>query len=310
MPHSDVSSARPADPAVRTRANRFGILAMIAAMACFIVNDALVKYASQSLPAAQLIFIRTAIAAALLVALALMRRTPLHFGHMTRGWVAVRTIVDTLATFLYLVSLFHLPIASATAINMMSPLIITVLAVWFLGARIGRSLWLATGAGFLGAVLIVQPGADGFNGYALLCLLSTVLIAVRDLITQRVRANVPTVLVTLSTALAVTLLAGALSLLEGWGPVGATDLGLLAVAGAFLAAAYVLVISSMRRSDLWLVAPFRYSLLLFALIIGYVVWNDAPNALAWCGVLLVIGSGIHVARTNRLVRTASPSAAD
>lgn len=307
MPRSDASSTQPVDHAARTRANRLGILTMIGAMACFIVNDALVKYVSQSLPAGQLIFIRTAIAATLLVALALALRTPLRFGHIARGWVAVRTIIDTLATLLYLVSLFHLPIASATAINMMSPLIITVLAVGFLRARVGLSQWLATGAGFLGVLLIVQPGAGGFNGYALLCLLSTVLIAVRDLITPRVGADVPTVLVTLSTALAVTLLGGALSLLEGWAPVGAADLGLLAVAAGFLAGAYLLVISSMRSSDLWLVAPFRYSMLLFALIVGFLVWGDVPNILAWCGVVLVIATGIHVARANRLTEAVSPT---
>lgn len=308
MPRSDIPSTDSTDHAARTRANSLGILAMIGAMACFIVNDALVKYVSQSLPAGQLIFIRTAMAAALLVALAVALRTPLRFGHIARGWVAVRTIIDTLATFLYLVSLFHLPIASATAINMTSPLIITVLAVGFLDARIGGSQWIATGAGFVGVLLIVQPGVEGFNGYALLCLLSTLLIAVRDLITPRVGADVPTVLVTLSTALAVTLLGGALSLLEGWAPVAAADFGLLAVAAAFLAGAYLLVISSMRSSDLWLVAPFRYSMLLFALIVGYLVWGDVPNALAWCGVVLVIATGIHVARASRLARAVAPAA--
>lgn len=296
----DAPSAPLHDRAARSRANRHAILAMIGGMACFIVNDALVKYVSQTLPAAQLIFVRTAIAAVLLLAVAVALRTPLRFGHLAHGWVAVRTVADTLATLLYLVALFHLPIASATAINMTSPLMITLLAVWLLRARVGPALWLATGAGFLGVVLIVQPGVDGFNVYALVCLLSAGAVAWRDLVTQRVHAEVPTILVTLSTALAVTLVTAALLLLEGWAPMRAAELGMLAVAAAFLAGAYILVITSMRHSDLWLVAPFRYSLLLFSLVLGYVVWSDVPNTLAWCGVVLVIGSGIYVVRANRL----------
>ena len=290
-------------------ANRVGILAMIVAMACFIVNDALVKYASQTMAAAQLIFVRGVVASVLVLAVAQAMGATRRIRETARGWVAVRAVVDAVATVLFLVSLFHLPLANATAINMTSPLFITVLAAMFIGERLGPARWLAVGVGFLGVLLIIQPQAEGFNVYALVCLLATVLLSVRDLLTRRVPPRVPSILITLSNSLAVTLLAGALSLIEGWRPYGGFELGLLAVAAVFLSTAYYLIVVSTRRGDLSLVAPFRYTALLFATIAGFVVWGETPNALGWSGIVLVIASGIYVLRASRRAR-AAPVAPD
>ena len=296
----------PADEhAAHVRANRVGILAMVAAMACFIVNDALVKFASQTMPAAQLIFVRGLVASVLVLAVAVAMGATARIREIARGWVATRAVIDAVASMLFLASLFHLPISSATAINMTSPLIITVLAALLIGERVRAPQWVATGIGFVGVLLIIQPQAGGFNGYAVVCFLATMLLSVRDLLTRRVHVGIPSILVTLSTTVSVTLLAGALSLLEGWGPIRAFDFGLLAIAGVFLAIAYFLIVRSTRRGDLSLVAPFRYTGLLFATIVGYVVWDDVPNALAWCGIVLLIGSGIHVLRASGRGRAAS-----
>jgi drug/metabolite transporter (DMT)-like permease len=281
---------------------------MIGAMGCFIVNDALVKYASQTMPAAQMIFVRGVMASVLVLAVAQATGATRRIREIARGWVAVRGGVDAIATMLFLVSLFHLPLANATAINMASPLIITVLAAVFLGERLGPSRWVAVGIGFLGVLLIIQPQAEGFNNYALVCLLSTVLLSVRDIVTRRVHAGVPSILVTLSNTVAVTLLAGGLSLFEGWRPFTGSELALLAVVAVFLSSAYYLIVISTRRGDLSLIAPFRYTAILFATVAGFVIWGDTPNALAWCGIALVIASGIYVLRVSRRARTAPVTA--
>ena len=282
---------------------------MIGAMGCFIVNDALVKYASQTMPAAQLIFVRGVMASVLVLSVAQATGATRRIREVARGWVAVRAVVDAIATLLFLVSLFHLPLANATAINMASPLIITVLAALFLGERLGPSRWVAVGIGFLGVLLIIQPQAEGFTDYALVCLLSTVLLSVRDIVTRRVHAGVPSILITLSNTVAVTLLAGGLSLLEGWRPLTGFELGLLAIVAVFLSTAYYLIVVSTRRGDLSLIAPFRYTAILFATVAGFVIWGDTPNALAWCGIALVIASGIYVLRVSRRAR-AAPVTAD
>jgi drug/metabolite transporter (DMT)-like permease len=297
-------AAPPGDHDSIVKANRLGVLSMIGAMACFIVNDGLVKYASETLPAAQLIFVRGAMASMLMLAVAQAMGEREQIREIARGWVATRSIVDAIAAFLYLFSLFHLPIANATAINMTSPLLITALAAIFIGEQVGLSRWLAIGAGFIGVLLIIQPQTGGFNLFALVCLLATLLLAVRDLLTRRVHVGVSSTLLTLSTTVAMTLLAGALSLFETWQPMGAFELGLLAIAAVFLATGYYLVIGCTRYGELSLTAPFRYTGLLFATLAGYVVWGDRPNVLAWCGTALMIGSGIHILRANGRARAA------
>lgn len=269
---------------------------MTAAMACFIVNDTLVKLASAWLPSAQLIFLRGVMATALV--LAAVRATGTALVPLRAGgrWVAVRASLDALATFAYLVSLFHLPLGNATAINMASPLVITLVAVLVLGERVGAWRWAVIGLGFAGVLMVVQPGLAGFNAYAWLCLLGTVLHALRDLVTRHIPPTVPSLGVTLATSVAVTVLAGLVSLFQGWTAVEGRSLAVLAAAAVFLALGYHLVIRATRVGELSVVAPFRYSGLLMAVLAGWLVWGEVPNALAWAGIAGIVGSGLYLLR--------------
>jgi len=280
-------------------ANRHGILCMIGAMASFVSNDALVKFASQSMPGAQLIFVRGAMAVVLVLAVAHALGVTTRVAEVTRGWAAGRAVVDAVATMLYLGSLFHLPIGNAMAINLAAPLFMAVFAAMFMGERVRGARWLPIATGFMGVLLVIQPRAEGFNSYALVCLLGTLFHAARDLMTRRIDAGIPSILITLATAVAVTVLAGVLSLVQGWQPFGLFEFSLLALASVFLAAGYYLIISSMRHGEMTLVAPFRYSGLLFALVLGYAVWGDVPNTLAWSGIALLIASGLYVLHSER-----------
>ena len=268
-------------------------------MACFIVNDALVKFVSQSLPAGQLIFLRGVMATALVWLVVRATAVPLEPKRLAGGWVAVRAAVDALATLTYLFSLFHLPLANAMAINMATPLFITLLAVWWMGARVTALRWLAIVLGFVGVLLVIQPSAAGFNVYAWVCLLAALLNAVRDLVTLRIARDVPSIGITLATAVAVTAMAGLVSLAEGWQPMDGRQVALLAGAAVFLAAAYQLIIRATRAGDLSVVAPFRYSGLLMAVALGWVVWGDVPNTLAWAGIALVMAAGLYLLRQGR-----------
>ena len=120
--------------------------------------------------------------------------------------------------------------------------------------------------------------------------------ALRDLVTLRIARDVPSIGITLATAVAVTLMAGGLSLVQGWRPMTAAQLGLLAAAAVFLAAAYQLIIRATRAGDLSVVAPFRYSGLLMAVGLGWGVWGEVPNVLAWAGIALVIAAGLFLLR--------------
>jgi drug/metabolite transporter (DMT)-like permease len=296
------------------QANRRGITLMVLAMSAFIVNDALVKVVSESLPAGQLIFVRGLMASVIVLLILRLGGGPMRLACLGHRWVLARAAADAAATVSYLVSLFHLPIANATAINMATPLMITLMAALVLGERVGAWRWLMIGAGFAGVLLVVQPGPEGFNVWGWLCVGSTVLNALRDLITRRLPAEAPSGTVALASALAVTSLAGVLALVQAAWPPGAassaatpaspgawvtmtsTDLGLLAVAALFLAAAYRLTVAATRVGELSVVAPFRYSALLLAVLLGWLVWGDVPNAVAWAGIALIIAAGMTLLR--------------
>ena len=297
--------------ALRTPAaeNRFGILCMSLAMALFIANDGLTKYVSATLPAAQLIFLRGLVAIVVVLAVAWAMGAMPQIRGTADGRVVLRSVVDAAATMLYLFSLFHLPIANATAINLASPLFMIVFAVLFLGHRVAPGRWLAIGAGFAGVVLVIQPRADGFNFWAWVCLWGTLFHAARDLMTPRIPHAIPSILITLSTAISVTLVSGVVSVFEGWRPFGWFEFGLLALASVFLSSGYFFIITSMRHGEMSRVAPFRYSGLLFALLLGYLVWHEAPNLLAWGGIALLIASGIYLLMSERSRHAVAAAAA-
>lgn len=272
---------------------------MSAGMSSFVANDSLVKYVSQSLPSAQLILLRGLFATALLLGVAWAMGSLREVRALRDTRVVVRAGIDATATLIYLTSLFHLPIGNAVAINMATPLVITLFAILLFKERVGVGRWLAIATGFTGVLMIVQPAGAAFNAYAVLCLVGTVFHAARDLMTRTIDPRIPSIVVTLSTAVAVTLFSGVWMLFGEWQPVDWRQLALLAAASVFLSVGYYLLIIAMRAGEMSLIAPFRYVGLLFALLMGYLVWRDVPNPLAWCGIAFLAAAGYYVLHSQR-----------
>lgn len=283
-------------PAHTVQATRRSIRLMILAMAAFTLNDTLVKVASETMLTGQLIFLRGLLATGFVLVALRLSGTTLEVRRLVTGWVALRALIDAFATLVFLVSLFHLPLATATSINMVTPLVIAAMAAWWLRERVSPGRWLVIATGFGGVLLIIQPGVDGFNGWAWLCLAGTLLTASRDIVTRRIPPDMPSLGITLATATAVTLLALLVMLLEGWKTPTLREWGLLAAAAAFLATGYQLIIRATRGGDISVVAPFRYVCLLIALVLGWIIWGHVPDALAWVGIALVIGAGLALLR--------------
>ena len=279
--------------------NRRGILAMSLAMALFIANDALVKQVSATLPGPQLIFIRGLMATTLVLIMAQAMGHLKNWRLMLNKRLWVRGSLDAAASLAYLTAVFHLPLANATAINLSSPLFITAFALVFFKEQVALRRGLLILLGFTGVLLVVQPSSEGFNVYAWLAVLATLLHAMRDTLTRGIGLHVPALLITLSTAVSVAVAAGGITLTQTWTPVDNLSLGLLFGASLFLSMAYYLLIVAMRSGEMSLVAPFRYSGLLFALLIGYVVWGDVPNLLGWAGIFLLAVSGLLILRSER-----------
>jgi len=279
--------------------NRRGILAISAGMAAFVANDTLVKYVGESLPAAQLILLRGLMASALLFAIAHGTGATRRLADLLDSRVMTRAGLDALGTVTYLISLFHIPLANATAINMATPLVVTVLAVVAFREQVNAGRWLAIAVGCMGVLLVVQPRGAAFDAYALLCLVGTLFQASRDFATRMIDRTIPSVLITLSTAIAVTLFAAVWSVFQQWQPILPAQVGLLAAASVFLSAGYFLVTVAMRAGEMSVVAPFRYSGLVFALVLGYAVWGYVPNGWAWTGIALLIAAGLWLVRAPR-----------
>lgn len=280
--------------------NRLGISLMVASMALFICNDAVVKHVGETMSIPQLIFLRGLGAVLLIGGAVVATGAWRHWRGLFDRKVMIRNSIDCAGTFLYQLGLQHLPLANITAINLAVPLVLTVLAVLVLRETVGWRRWTAIMVGFGGVLMVVQPAVAGFNWYAIIALFATSLHASRDLITRRIDRAIPTLLVTLSNAIIITLTAGAFEVVQGWQPVPGQQLLYLMVASVLLSGGYWLVIECMRHGELSVVAPFRYVAIVWALLLGYLVWGDIPNVLAMAGIVLLVASGLYILHRERL----------
>lgn len=280
--------------ASKARENRAGILWMCLAMSTFMCNDAIIKAVGARVPAAQIMVVRGVMAIALIMLVAWRMGALTHIREIARGWVVTRASCEGLGTFLYLGALFQLPLANVTAINLSSPLFVALLAWMFLREQVSLVRWFIIALGFVGVLLIVQPRPDDFNVYAWLTVIATVIYSFRDLLTRKLPPAIPSILVTLATAVVVWAMALVVLLFQGFKPMAWGDVGLLAVASAFLSTGYFAIVAAMRNSEISVVAPFRYVGLLWALVLGFVFWGDVPNSVAWAGIVLLIAAGYYM----------------
>ncbi len=279
---------------------RRGVASMVLSMLLFIVNDSLIKVASESLPTGQIIVIRGVIASAIVLAIILATGAARHLPRVTNRIAVWRGLLDMIGSLLYLLALFHMPIGNATAVNMTSPLVLTAAAALFLKESVGWRRWSAVFAGFCGVLMVVQPRPDGFNYWALMAVAGVGFVVARDLITRRLGPEIPSLVIVLSASVIVTLGALVFSLFEGWQPVAWTEIALLTIAAAFIIGGYYLIVDAMRHGTLSIVGPFRYTALVWALLSGFLIWGDVPNLLSFLGILVIVGSGLYVLHRERL----------
>jgi drug/metabolite transporter (DMT)-like permease len=290
--------------------NRRGILAMSASVVVFIFNDALIKLAAETMPPLQAIGLRGCFAT-LWCVLALMVRGELrHVPHIRHRWVVVRGILEATCSITYLVALFYIPFAIATAVNMSTPLFLAILAVLFLGEAVGWRRWTAIAVGFAGVLMVIQPRPGDVNVWTWLVVFASFVGALRDVIARWVPPQVPTLVVSLSSAVTLAVVGCLWATVEGWQPM--TLRGVLLVMGSslLLAAGYQFVMISVRSgAEFSVIGSFRYASVLWAIAIGYAVWGDVPNLLAFAGIAVVIGSGLYILHRERVRRAALRRAA-
>jgi S-adenosylmethionine uptake transporter len=284
----------------RAADNVKGALFMMASMAGFVVNDALVKSLAGEVPLFQAIFVRGLVATALLAVLAAAQGVLTYrVGGGDRRRLAARMAAEVGATACFLNALFHMPIANATAILLVMPLAVTLAGALFLGERVGWRRYSAILVGFVGVLVIVRPGGEGFNAYALSALAAVGFLVVRDLVTRRFAVGVPSAFVALATAVAITLMGGLVSLFGPWSPLAAGHVVVLAAAAGFLVVGYLFGVMTMRVGDIGFVSPFRYTVLIWALLLGVTVFGEIPDAATLVGSALVVATGLYTFHRER-----------
>jgi drug/metabolite transporter (DMT)-like permease len=281
--------------------NTRGILAMSAAVVVFIFNDALIKLAAETVPSVQAIGVR-GIFATLWCAIALLATGAWRqIAAAVHPRVVLRGVLEAAAAIVYLVALFHIPFAIATAVNLSAPLILTVLAVLILKEDVRWRRWTAVAAGFLGVLLVIQPRPDDLNAWTWVALAGTLLSAFRDIIARYLPPRVPTLVVSFTTAFVVALAGCSWALLEGWQPIDRRGLGFIVASSLLLAAGYQFLVVALRSGgEISVMGSFRYGSILWALAIGYVVWGEVPNTLALAGIAVIVAAGLYVLHRERV----------
>ena len=290
--------------------NLRGAAMMAGSMACFTINDAFLKTLSEAMPLFQVLLLRGAVTSAFMIWLAVWMG--LHRVQVSpRDWVriGVRTVAEAGAAWFFITALFHVDFANVAAIMQSLPLTITLAGALFLGDKVGWRRWAAILVGFAGVMLIIKPGGEGFTIFSVYVLASVACVTLRDLMARQVSTQVPSLLIAVVAAVGVTLFAGVGSLFVEWKPL-TTGAGLSVLGSAlFVIGGYILSVQSMRNGEISFVAPFRYTSLLVALVIGAVVFGTFPDVWTLVGAAVVVATGLFTLyreRVTRLARNTGP----
>jgi drug/metabolite transporter (DMT)-like permease len=289
--------------------NRRGILAMLAAMALFCANDTLVKLATQALPVSQVITIRSAFASLVAVALIASHGALQHVRLALTPLVAGRALLEATVAVGFITALAHMPLATITVIGQSTPIIMSAIVALLGFEAVGWRRWSATLVGFAGVMIVLRPTETSIDVYGLLTLGCSAVSAFRDLTTRWIGVNVPSTIVTLAATVAVTAVGAALGLIgaatgEPWMPLAPRELAYLVVAGVLVTVGNYANVVAFRGVDVSVVSPFRYSVILWAIFFGLVVFGDPPDALAMVGAALIVASGIYTIHRERVRRAA------
>lgn len=278
---------------------------MMGSMTAFTLNDACMKSLSGEIPLFQALVLRSFAVIMFLGYMAWRSGTfRTRIERKDQMLIALRTAVEIAAAFFFLSALFHLPIADVTAILQALPLTVTLAGAVFLGEAVGWKRLLAILVGFSGVILILRPpllfGEDsGFSIYSIYVLLAVACVTVRDLCARRISVAVPSMTIALAAAVGVMAFGVVGSLTQPWQPVSTASVLWLGGASFFVIGGYIFSVSAMRSGEIGFVAPFRYTSLVAALLLGLIVFDDWPDQLTLLGSAIVVATGLFTLYRER-----------
>lgn len=278
-----------------------GILLMLIAMAGFTMEDLFMKKLSVNLSTGQILItlgIGSSLAFAIMAKIKGYNLTSKVF--WTKGMV-IRQFAEGIAAVAFITALTLIPLSTVAAVFQATPLVLTMGAAFFLGETVGWRRWLAIIIGLIGVLIIIRPGMDSFDPNVSFVLIAVLFVTIRDLITRKLPSNVPSTIVSFQAFLSLIFAGGLLTTLDAQKFVSLVDYQVYYIIGGviFGVIGYYCIVAATRIGEAGVVTPFRYSRLLFAIIIGYFVFNERPDILTLFGASIVIMTGIYTVWRER-----------
>ena len=295
-------------PVTSLTENSRGILFMLATVTGFAFGDTFVKLASADLSIAQIIIIRSLIAAPVVGLIAWHQVAFADVRRMAERFIVLRAVGEVGATAIYLTALAHLDIANATAILQIVPLATTAVAALFLGEPFGIRRWGAIGIGLLAVLLIVRPGMQGFNAWSLLALASVGFIVLRDLSSRFLPAATQPLAVSTLSLVVMIPLGFAMLHFQSWEPLTLRAIIYCGASGIFLGTSFVCITLAMRHGEIAVVAPFRYAILLWAVVLQIAIFGVWPDSLTLIGSALLVATGLYTLYRERKAKSVKDAA--
>jgi drug/metabolite transporter (DMT)-like permease len=270
-------------------------LYMVITTACFVGGDTCIKLIGTTLPLGQVIcligFVSTIFLLIVCGQQGILKSLPMIFTRL----VLWRSLFDMLGSFMFVSALMHMPLANLSSVMQSVPLVVVVVAVIFLGEKAGLARSAAVIAGFVGVLLIVKPSPQTITIYECLAAGAVIVVAFRDLVTKRIPAHVPLLVIALANAIFISLGGFGVGTVQGFKNIEVWQWALLLGAGLFVTISYFFIVATVRLGELSATAPFRYSEVVFAIIAGILVFDEYPDAIAYLGMGLVIAAGLFAA---------------
>ncbi|QDC09957.1 DMT family transporter [Oceanicola sp. D3] len=289
-----------------------GIALMVLAMLGLACTDTVVKLMAEHMPAPQVILLLGGATALIFSAVALVRREPLFSRTFFHPAVVGRSLSEGVAAITITFAISLVPLTTVSALMQMNPILVTLGAALFFGERVGWRRWAAVVAGLVGMLMIVRPGLQGFDPNALIAVAAAVALSARDLTTRAAPRAIPSLTLAAWGFSLVPLAATAALLIgPGFSPLTSDGLFWAPLGVLFTLAGYLALTAATRTGELATIAPFRYSRLLFATLIGVTFFAERPDGWTIAGSLLIIAAGLYAFLRERQLaarRAAAPPA--
>ena len=281
-----------------------GIFYMLLCQFSFATNDAFVKVIYQNYDEIfvlnQIIFIR-GIFTLLFILLFLYIKKELNFKLIfTSNELRVRGILESLAALFFFIGIALLPFANVYILLSMAPILLTAFGAIFLNEKVRWRRWSAVLLGFIGVVVVINPGKLESSYYFIFPIIAAIMLSIRDMYTKNFKKDYPSLQIAFMTCFVVTILFGLLSIYKFY-DFNLMDIFILFIAAFFLALGYIFSVATIKIALVSATSTFRYSVILWGILYGYFLFDEVPSSNSYIGALIIIISGlIIISRQKKL----------